>query len=179
MYRPAGGKNNKFSLGRPRIYYYYYFPTFASMSISYLAVNIINRSDNPLPQYATDGSSGMDIRAFIAEPILLQSLQRSLIPTGLFIELPLGYEAQVRPRSGLAIKQGITCLNTPGTIDADYRGEIKVILINLSNEEQTIEPGDRIAQMVFQKVEKIAWCPVVVINETERGAGGFGHTGKR
>jgi len=141
-------------------------------------VNIINRSDNPLPQYATDGSSGMDIRAFMAEPVVLQPLQRSLITTGLFIELPMGYEVQIRPRSGLAVKQGITCLNTPGTIDADYRGEIKVILINLSNENQTIEPGDRIAQMVFQKVEKIVWQLVAVINETERGEGGFGHTGK-
>ena len=141
-------------------------------------VNIINRSDNPLPQYATEGASGMDIRAFMPGPIVLQPLQRSLIATGLFIELPVGYEVQIRPRSGLAAKQGITCLNTPGTIDADYRGEIKVILINLSNENQTIEPGERIAQMVFQKVEKIAWCPAVGINETERGAGGFGHTGK-
>ena len=148
------------------------------MSVSYLSVNIINRSDNPLPHYATDGSSGMDIRAFMPESIVLQPLQRSLIPTGLFIELPAGYEVQIRPRSGLAVKQGITCLNTPGTIDADYRGEIKVILINLSNEKQTIEPGDRIAQMVFQKVEKITWQPVTVISETERGAGGFGHTGK-
>ena len=148
------------------------------MSVSYLSVNIINRSDNPLPHYATDGSSGMDIRAFMPESIVLQPLQRSLIPTGLFIELPMGYEIQIRPRSGLAVKQGITCLNTPGTIDADYRGEIKVILINLSNEKQTIEPGDRIAQMVFQKVEKITWQPVTVISETERGAGGFGHTGK-
>ena len=142
-------------------------------------VNIINRSGNPLPQYATDGSSGMDIRAFMDEAVVLQPLQRTLIPTGLFIELPIGYEVQVRPRSGLAIKQGITCLNTPGTIDADYRGEIKVILINLSNENQAIEPGDRIAQMVFQKVEKITWQPVTIINETERGAGGFGHTGKQ
>lgn len=154
------------------------FPTFARMLEAAFHINIINRSDNPLPQYATDGSSGMDIRAFMHESIVLQPLQRSLIPTGLFIELPMGYEAQIRPRSGLAVKQGITCLNTPGTIDADYRGEIKVILINLSNEVQAIEPGDRIAQMIFQKVEKISWQPVGIINVTERGDGGFGHTGK-
>jgi dUTP pyrophosphatase len=142
-------------------------------------VAIVNHSGNPLPAYATEGSSGMDIRAWIEQPVQLQPMERILIPTGLFIELPEGYEAQVRPRSGLAIKHGITCLNTPGTIDADYRGEIKVILINLSNETQTIENGDRIAQMVFQKVEKINWLPVNNINETDRGAGGFGHTGKQ
>lgn len=142
-------------------------------------VKIINHSDNPLPQYATDGSSGMDIRAYLDMDIVLQPLQRILVPTGLFIELPQGYEIQVRPRSGLAIKQGLTCLNTPGTIDADYRGEIKVILINLSDEAQTIQSGDRIAQMVMQKVERIAWQPGTNINETERGAGGFGHTGKQ
>lgn len=142
-------------------------------------VKIINHSDNPLPQYATDGASGMDIRAYLDKDIVLQPLQRTLVPTGLFIELPQGYEIQVRPRSGLAIKQGLTCLNTPGTIDADYRGEIKVILINLSDEAQTIQSGDRIAQMVMQKVERIAWQPGTNINETERGAGGFGHTGKQ
>lgn len=142
-------------------------------------VKIINHSDNPLPQYATDGSSGMDIRAYLDKDIVLKPLQRTLVPTGLFIELPQGYEIQVRPRSGLAIKQGLTCLNTPGTIDADYRGEIKVILINLSDEAQTIQSGDRIAQMVMQKVERIAWQPGTNINETERGAGGFGHTGKQ
>ena len=141
-------------------------------------VNIINHSDNPLPHYATSGSSGMDIRAWLQEPLVLQPMERSLVPTGLRVELPANYEIQIRPRSGLAIKQGITCLNTPGTIDADYRGEIKVILINLSGEPQTIEPGDRIAQMVFQKVQQIVWQPVIAINETERGAGGFGHTGK-
>ena len=141
-------------------------------------VNIINHSDNPLPHYATDGSSGMDLRAYTPADMILQPMERALIPTGLFIELPQGYEVQVRPRSGLAIKQGITCLNSPGTVDADYRGELKVILINLSNEPQTIKSGDRIAQMVLQKVEKINWQPVVAINETERGAGGFGHTGK-
>jgi dUTP pyrophosphatase len=143
-----------------------------------LNVNIINRSDNPLPHYATEGSSGMDLRAWLDVALVLQPLERSLVPTGIFIELPEGYEVQVRPRSGLAIKQGLTCLNSPGTVDADYRGELKVILINLSNEPQTIRSGDRIAQMVLQKVEKINWQPVVAINETERGAGGFGHTGK-
>ncbi len=141
-------------------------------------VKIINHSGNPLPEYATEGSSGMDMRAYLPEEIVLQPLERALIPTGLFIELPQGYEVQVRPRSGLAIKQGLTCLNSPGTVDADYRGELKVILINLSNEAQTIRSGDRIAQMVLQKVEKIDWLPVAVINETERGTGGFGHTGK-
>ena len=118
-------------------------------------IRIINTSSHPLPSYATPGSSGMDLRAAISSPILMKPLERSLVPTGLFIELPIGFEAQVRPRSGLAVKQGITCLNTPGTIDADYRGEIKVILINLSNEEQTIMPGDRIAQMVVQQVEQV------------------------
>lgn len=141
-------------------------------------VNIINRSGNPLPHYATNGSSGMDIRAWLDADVILQPLERTLVPTGLFIELPEGYEVQVRPRSGLAIKHGITCLNSPGTVDADYRGELKVVLINLSNEPQTIHSGDRIAQMVMQKVEKINWQTVDIINETERGAGGFGHTGK-
>ncbi len=154
------------------------FLTFADMAQPKKSVNIINRSTNPLPAYATDGSSGMDIRAQLEAPVVLQPMERFLIPTGLFVELPEDFEIQVRPRSGLAIKQGITCLNTPGTIDADYRGEIKVILINLSNEPQTIQHGDRIAQMVLQKVEKINWQAVTDINETERGAGGFGHTGK-
>jgi len=143
-----------------------------------LIVPIINQSHHPLPTYATIGSSGMDLRAFLKQPIELKSLERQLIPTGIFIELPNGFEAQIRPRSGLAIKQGITCLNTPGTIDADYRGEIKVILINLSNEIQVINDGDRIAQMVIQEVKQIEWLPVENINETTRGAGGFGHTGK-
>ncbi len=142
-------------------------------------IPIINRSGNPLPQYATPGSSGMDIRAFLETPVQIAPMERVLIPTGISIELSVGFEAQIRPRSGLAIKQGITCLNTPGTIDADYRGEIKVILINLSTEMQTIENGDRIAQMVFQKIETISWLPADIINETERGAGGFGHTGKQ
>jgi dUTP pyrophosphatase len=143
-----------------------------------LDVKIINQSNNELPAYATIGSSGLDIRAFINEPIVLQPLSRDLVPTGLFVEIPLGYEIQIRPRSGLAIKQGITCLNTPGTIDADYRGEIKVILINLSAEPQTIMPGDRIAQMILQKVEQIQWVQVNELGSSERGAGGFGSTGK-
>ena len=143
-----------------------------------LIVKIINRSANPLPDYATQGSSGMDVRANIETPIVLQPMERMLVPTGLFVEIPMGYEAQMRPRSGLAIKQGITCLNSPGTIDADYRGELKVILINLSAEPQTINNGDRIAQMVFQKVEKVILEQVETINDTQRGEGGFGHTGK-
>lgn len=143
-----------------------------------MKVRIINKSTHPLPSYATADASGMDIRAFIEEKISISPLERVLVPTGLFLEIPKGFEAQIRPRSGLAIKQGITCLNTPGTIDADYRGEIKVILINLSNEVQFIENGDRIAQMVFQKVEQIQWLQVDQIDATERNAGGFGHTGK-
>jgi len=143
-----------------------------------MKVRVINHSNNPLPTYATEGSSGMDIRAYIKEAVELKPLQRALIPTGLSIELPQGFEAQIRPRSGLAIKQGITCLNTPGTIDADYRGEIKIILINLSNETQMIQSGERIAQMVIQKVEKINWELSVEIEDTNRSAGGFGSTGK-
>jgi dUTP pyrophosphatase len=144
-----------------------------------LTVNIINNSANPLPAYATEGSSGLDLRANIEAEIVLQPLERALVPTGLFIELPLGYEAQVRPRSGLAIKQGITCLNSPGTVDADYRGELKVVLINLSNEHQAIHPGERIAQMVIQKVEHVTLVEVKEIGTTTRGEGGFGHTGKK
>ena len=132
-----------------------------------------------MPEYATADSSGMDIRADLNETVTIKPLERVLIPTGLFTELPHGYEAQIRPRSGLAIKFGITCLNTPGTIDADYRGEIKIILINLSQEQQSIQPGDRIAQMIIQKVEKAFLVPVIELNETERNAGGFGHTGKQ
>src|SRR5690606_16658816 len=143
-----------------------------------LEVKIVNKSKHPLPTYATSGASGMDLRASIEEDIVLQPMERTLVPTGIFIELPEGYEAQIRPRSGLAIKQGLTCLNTPGTIDADYRGGIKVILINLSKEPQTIQNGDRIAQMVIQKVEIIQWVPVEALSETARNAGGFGHTGK-
>lgn len=142
-------------------------------------VQIVNKGHHPLPSYATLGSSGMDIRAFIPAPLTLQPMERILVPTGLFMAIPENWEVQIRPRSGLAIKQGLTCLNTPGTIDADYRGEIKVILINLSSEVQTIVDGDRIAQMVFQKVEKASWEEVVELSETDRGAGGFGHTGKQ
>jgi dUTP pyrophosphatase len=143
-----------------------------------ITVNIINTSDNALPSYATAGAAGMDIRANIDTSIVLQPMQRMAVPTGLFIELPAGYEAQIRPRSGLALKQGITCLNTPGTIDADYRGEIKVILINLSTEPQSIENGDRIAQLIVQQVSQVQWVQVAQITETDRGTGGFGHTGK-
>ena len=146
--------------------------------MSHLEVKIVNKSSHPLPEYATSGSSGMDLRANLDIPQTLQPLERKLIPTGLFIELPEGYEAQIRPRSGLAAKQGITCLNTPGTIDADYRGEIKIILVNLSQEAQVIQPGDRIAQMVIQKVEQVKWKPVEQLADTVRSAGGFGHTGK-
>jgi dUTP pyrophosphatase len=142
-------------------------------------IKIVNESANPLPQYATKGSSGMDIRASLDIPVTLQPLQRTLIPTGLFVEIPTGYEIQIRPRSGLAIKQGITCLNSPGTIDSDYRGEIKIVLINLSSEEQVINPGDRIAQMIIQKVERAEFEQVEILNETERASGGFGHTGKQ
>lgn len=147
--------------------------------MSKINVRIINKSSNELPAYATDGSAGMDIRADLTGPLVLKPLERQLVPTGLFIELPLGYEAQIRPRSGLAIKHGITCLNTPGTIDSDYRGEIKVILINLSNEDQALHPGDRIAQMVIAAVEQVEWDQVETISETVRSAGGFGHTGKQ
>ena len=140
-------------------------------------INIINESDNPLPAYATEGSAGMDIRAKLDSPVVLKSLERQLIPTGIFMEIPVGYEVQVRPRSGLAVKNGITCLNTPGTIDSDYRGEVKVLLINLSNEKQTISNGDRIAQLVVAKVETASLILVQKLNETVRGAGGFGHTG--
>ncbi len=143
------------------------------------AVQIVNKSHHPLPEYATTGSSGMDIRAFLTSPISMAPMERVLIPTGLFLALPENWEAQIRPRSGLAIKQGLTCLNTPGTIDADYRGELKVILINLSNESQLITDGDRIAQMVFQKVEKVILEKVESLEVTERGSGGFGHTGKK
>ncbi len=141
-------------------------------------IPIVNHSHHPLPAYATQGSSGLDLRAFIPTPVQLAPLERVLIPTGLHIAMPNHLEAQVRPRSGLAIKQGLTCLNTPGTIDADYRGEIKVILINLSNEIQVIQDGDRIAQIVFQQVEKMEWQLVENLETTQRGEGGFGHTGK-
>lgn len=146
--------------------------------MSKVKVRIINQSSNPLPEYATEGSAGMDLRANLKDPVTLRPMERLLIPTGIFIELPDDYEAQVRPRSGLAIKYGITCLNSPGTVDADYRGELKVVLINLSNEDHTILHGDRIAQMVIHKVEKVKWKEVKKISDTQRGDGGFGHTGK-
>jgi len=142
-------------------------------------INIVNTSKNPLPHYETSLSAGMDIRADLSMPIVLKPFERALIPTGLFIELPAGYEAQIRPRSGLAFKKGITVLNTPGTIDADYRGEIKVILINLSQDNVLIEHAERIAQMVIAKHENAALIQVESLNETERGAGGFGHTGNK
>jgi len=147
--------------------------------MSPIKIKIVNTSANSLPQYATKGSSGMDIRASLDIPVTLQPLERTLIPTGLFVEIPHGYEIQIRPRSGLAIKQGITCLNSPGTIDSDYRGEIKIILINLSSEEQIINHGDRIAQMIIQKTERAELVQVEFLTETERAAGGFGHTGKQ
>ena len=142
-----------------------------------IEIRIINQSDNTLPSYATDGASGMDLRAYLQAPLELKPLQRLAVPTGLFMEIPHGYEAQVRPRSGLALNKGITCLNTPGTIDADYRGEIKIILINLSGENQVIAPGDRVAQLVIQKVEQAILVPVNVLTNTGRDTGGFGSTG--
>ena len=143
-----------------------------------MEIKIVNKSKHALPQYATPLSAGMDLRADLAEPIVLKPLERKLIPTGLFIELPAGYEAQIRPRSGLAIKHGISLVNTPGTIDADYRGEIGVIMINLSNEEFVINDGERICQMVIAAHERAEWIEVKTLSDTERGAGGFGHTGK-
>lgn len=140
-------------------------------------VQIINRGHQPLPYYATEKSAGMDIRANLDHPIVLKPMQRCLVATGLFIALPDGYEAQIRPRSGLALKKGVTVLNTPGTIDADYRGEIGIILINLSQEDFVIEDGERIAQMIIARYEQAQWIPVDVLDETERGAGGFGHSG--
>ena len=142
-----------------------------------ISIRLINESSNPIPAYATTGSAGMDLRSHISEAIALQPMERKLIPTGLFMEIPHGYEGQVRPRSGMAVNKGITCLNTPGTIDSDYRGEVKVLLINLSTEVQHIEPGDRIAQIVFVKVEQAHIELVQQLNQTERAAGGFGHTG--
>ncbi|MBP6532787.1 MAG: dUTP diphosphatase [Bacteroidia bacterium] len=142
-------------------------------------VNIINKSHHPLPTYETVHAAGMDLRAYINESITIKPLERAIVPTGLFIELPAGIEAQVRPRSGLAAKKGITVLNSPGTIDADYRGEIKVILVNLSNEEFEINDGERIAQLVIARHEKIEWIPTVTLQESERGAGGFGSTGTK
>ncbi len=142
-----------------------------------VVIKIINTSGNNLPEYATTGSAGMDIRASLQIPVILQPLERAIIPTGLYFEIPYGYEAQMRPRSGLAMKHGITCLNSPGTIDSDYRGELKVILVNLSNQEKTISNGERIAQVVISKVERALLQPVQQLQESLRGEGGFGHTG--
>jgi dUTP pyrophosphatase len=142
-----------------------------------MKVNIVNRSRFPLPQYATVHSAGLDLRADLEHSVILRPLERSLVPTGLYIELPEGYEAQVRPRSGLASKHGISIVNTPGTIDPDYRGEIKVILVNLSDVSFTLEPGERIAQMIIARFEHISWNEVEALSITERGEGGFGHTG--
>lgn len=141
-------------------------------------IKITNTSENQNPEYATFGSSGMDVRANLPTPVVLKPLERKMIPTGIFVEIPEGYEIQVRPRSGLALKHGITCLNSPGTVDSDYRGEIKIILINLSGEEQSVHPGERIAQMVLCKVEKALLKPVSALATSSRGEGGFGHTGK-
>ena len=143
-----------------------------------MKINIVNKSRHPLPEYATSYSAGMDLRANIDEPVELKPLERKLIPTGLFIELPEGYEAQIRPRSGLAIKKGITVLNSPGTIDADYRGEVCIILINLSAETFIINDGERICQMIVAPHARAEWAEVALLNETDRGAGGFGHTCK-
>ena len=142
-----------------------------------MRIKIVNHSSNSLPSYATSASAGMDLRANLGTPVILKPMERALVPTGLFIELPIGYEAQIRPRSGLALKNGITLLNSPGTIDADYRGEIKVLMINLSSEVFTIENGERIAQMIISKHEKADWVAVEILEDTVRGAGGFGHTG--
>lgn len=144
-----------------------------------MTIKIVNKSSNALPAYETKASAGMDLRAFIDQPVVIQPLERAIIPTGLFIELPLGYEAQVRPRSGLAAKSGITVLNSPGTIDADYRGEIKIILVNLSKEAFSIHNGDRVAQMIISRHEQAEWLETVQLEESERGAGGFGHTGTK
>lgn len=150
---------------------------FAKLNDKTMKVQIINKSKHSLPQYATSSSAGMDLRANLDNPIVLKPLQRCLVPTGLYIALPEGFEAQIRPRSGLALKKGITLLNTPGTIDADYRGEIGVIVINLSAEDFIIEDGERIAQVVIARYEQAEWQEVEVLEDTERGAGGFGHTG--
>jgi dUTP pyrophosphatase len=143
----------------------------------HVEIKIVNTSENQIPEYATLGSSGLDLRANLSAPVVLKPMERKMIPTGLFLEIPEGYEVQVRPRSGLALKHGLTCLNSPGTVDSDYRGEIKIILINLSKEEHTINSGDRIAQMVLCKVEKAFLQPVIKLESTLRGEGGFGHTG--
>ncbi len=148
------------------------------METEKLNVKAINKSNNPLPEYGTEHAAGLDIRAFLEEPIVLKPLERVLVKTGLFLEIPVGFEAQVRPRSGLAYKNGLTVLNTPGTIDADYRGEVGVILVNLSNQEFKIENGERIAQLVFAKHEQVIWHATENLSETKRAGGGFGSTGK-
>jgi dUTP pyrophosphatase len=144
-----------------------------------MKIKIINKSKHELPNYATHGAAGMDLRANLDEPITLKSLERTLVPTGLFLEIPLGFEAQIRPRSGLAFKNGLTVLNSPGTIDADYRGEIKVILVNISNQDFIINDGERVAQMIIAKHEQAEWIEVEQLIDTDRGAGGFGHTGTK
>lgn len=144
-----------------------------------IQVKIVNKGPNELPAYGTEQSAGMDLRAWLQEPVTLQPLERKLIPTGIYVALPQGYECQIRPRSGMALKRGLTVLNTPGTIDADYRGEIGVIMVNLSQEAQTIEDGERICQMVVARHETVEWIPVQSLDDTERGAGGFGHTGTK
>ena len=148
------------------------------IGINCMKIKIVNKSKHPLPSYATALAAGMDLRACLEEPIELFPLERSLIPTGIYIQLPEGYEAQIRPRSGLAVKHGVSIVNAPGTIDADYRGEIRVVLVNLSNEIFTVNDGERICQMVISKHERIEWSEVEILDETERGEGGFGHTGK-
>jgi dUTP pyrophosphatase len=149
------------------------------MEMNMLQLAVINRSHHPLPQYETPGAAGLDLRAFLPEPVTLKSLERKLIPTGLYLEIPMGYEAQIRPRSGLAIKKGLTLVNTPGTIDSDYRGELLVPVINLSAEDQSIEDGDRIAQMILSRHETVSWLVVEQLEASTRGEGGFGHTGNR
>jgi len=153
--------------------------TFAPLYKLRMKINIVNTSNNPLPAYETEYSAGVDLRAFLDDEIVLKPMERKLVPTGLFISLPAGFEAQVRPRSGLAIKSGVTVLNTPGTIDSDYRGEIKVILINFSDTDFVIKNGDRIAQMIIAQHERAEWKLVSELDSTQRGAGGFGHTGKQ
>ena len=147
--------------------------------IDKVEVKIVNKSPNALPAYSTEQSAGMDLRAWLSEPVVLQPMERALIPTGIYIELPQGYECQIRPRSGLALKRGLTVLNSPGTIDADYRGEVCVILANLSNEPQAIENGERVCQMVVARHSTVQWVQVEELGATERGAGGFGHTGNK
>lgn len=147
------------------------------MNLPFMEIKMINKSNHELPGYETEGSAGFDLRANVDEPVELKPFERKLVPTGVFMELPSGYEAQIRPRSGMAIKKGITLLNTPGTIDSDYRGEVKIIMINLSDKKQTIKDGERIAQAVIARYEKVSISEVTELGDTERGDGGFGHTG--